>query len=473
MGLIFSLLNNKKRPLIDMCKFTKTFLAFLLCFVASLSFVAAQRVYKVDVKEHIGPNAWRTVNLAYKAAKEQQASVFLVELNTFGGAVNFADSIRTKLLDSEMRTVVFINNNAASAGALISLAADEIYMRKGGSIGAASVINQTGEIMPEKYQSYMRGLMRATAEAKGRDPKIAEAFVDQDVSLPALKPDGKLLTLTTSEAVKAGIANGEVENLAGLYTALQIDKKLVTQHEVTFIDVIISLLINPVVSGFLIMGIIGGIYFELQSPGIGFALVVAVVCGSLFFAPLYLQGLADNWEIALFVIGILLVALEVFVIPGFGLAGVLGITAMLCGLAFSMVDNDFLDFKLTQPGLLMNSFLIVIGAITLSIVVMFVFGKNLMRSSLFKRLVLQDEQTAESGYTSSQLKVDLILKNGITKTVMRPGGKIEIEGVWYDAVALDGYIEAGEQIYVEKHENYNLFVRKLADKPHGTVTVDS
>src|SRR5690606_32681328 len=171
-------------------KITKSFFAFLLTFCAMLSWASAQKIYKVDIKEDIGPNAWRTLNLAHQKAMELEAEMFLIELNTFGGAVNFADSIRTRLLESSMTTIIYINNNAASAGALISLASDQIFMQRGWCLGAASVVNQSGEIMPEKYQSYMRGLMRATAEAKGRDPKIAEAFVDPEVSIPNLKPDG-------------------------------------------------------------------------------------------------------------------------------------------------------------------------------------------------------------------------------------------------------------------------------------------
>jgi membrane-bound serine protease (ClpP class) len=368
-----------------------------------------------------------------------------------------------------MKTIVFVNNNAASAGTLIALASDHIFMHSGASLGAASVVNQSGEIMPEKYQSYMRGLMRATAEAKGRDPKIAEAFVDPAVSLPAYKEEGQVLTFTASEAVKANVAEAEVKNQQEIFNELQITAPDVAEHQLTWVDKVIALLISPMVSGLLIMGIIGGIYFELQTPGIGFALLVAIISAGLFFAPLYLQGLADNWEIALFVVGVLLLVLEIFVIPGFGVAGILGVIFVLCGLSFSMVANDFLDFKISKPGLFMESFLIVIGAMILSIVGMVVFGKNLMRSSAFKRLVLQDEQRADTGYTSSVPKVNLINKNGITKTVLRPSGKIEIDGVWYDAVALDGFIDVGEDIYVEKHENYSLFVRKLADKPEQTV----
>ena len=158
-------------------KFTKTILFLILVAVATNA-AYAQRIYKTDLKEDVGPNAWRVIKNSYKAAQEENSDYFFVEMNTFGGAVNFADSIRSLLLNADMKTIVYVNNNAASAGTLIALASDYIYMHTGSSLGAASVVNQSGEIMPEKYQSYMRGLMRATAEAKGRDPKMAEAFVD-------------------------------------------------------------------------------------------------------------------------------------------------------------------------------------------------------------------------------------------------------------------------------------------------------
>jgi len=448
-----------------MNKTTKYILGILvICF---LSFIQsqAQTVYSVPIKEDIGPNAWRTMKNAIKQAKLNKSEYLLIDLNTYGGALNFADSIRSSLLnDNQFKTIVYINNNAASAGALISLAADYIYMHSGASLGAASVVNQNGEILPEKYQSYMRGLMRATAEAKGRDPKVAEAFVDPAISVPSLKEDGKLLTLTAAEAVKIGLAKKEVKSQVDIFSDLSIEKLDVTEHQITWVDHLVGFLINPLVSGLLIMGIIGGIYFELQAPGIGFALAVALICGALFFAPLYLQGLADNWEIAIFVLGIILLILEIFVIPGFGVAGIAGIILVLCGLAFSMVANDYFDFKLTQPGLLMNSFIIVIGAMILTIILMVIFGKNILQSPTFKKLVLADEQKATEGYTSSVAKPNLINKVGVTKTVLRPSGKIEIDNVWYDAVSLDNFIDVGEEIYVEKHENYNLFVRKLSER---------
>lgn len=431
-----------------------------LILISALTPLSAQDVYRFDVKEDIGPNSWRTTKNAFDQAEAMQAEMVLMELNTFGGMVNFADSIRSRILDSPLKTVVYINHNAASAGALISLAADRIYMSKGSSIGAASVVDQTGEVMPEKYQSYMRGLMRATAEAKGRDPRIAEAFVDPEIDLPGIKPPGKILTLTSSEAMELGLIDGELDSIWDIYEAEGLSSPAETKHQITWIDQVIAFLINPAVSGILILIIIGGIYFELQTPGVGFPLIAAIIAGVLFFAPLYMQGLADNWEIALFILGVLLIILEIFVIPGFGLPGILGIVFMICGLAFSMVANDWLNFKISAPGLLMQSFLIVIISLAASIVLMVIFGKSMLQSRAFKRLVLQDEQRSVEGYTSSRLLADLVGREALAKTVLRPSGKIEIDGKWYDAVALDGFVELGEQVTVVKHENYNLFVRR-------------
>lgn len=438
----------------------RTVIQSLLLLVTLVSAVQAQEVYRFDIKEDIGPNSWRTVKNAMSRAQEQQVDVIFIEMNTFGGMVNFADSIRSAILDSPIKTVMYVNHNAASAGALIALAADRIYMNRGSSIGAASVVNQEGEVMPEKYQSYLRGLMRATAEATGRDPRIAEAFVDPDVDLPNVKPAGKVLTLTSKEAVQYGMADAEVNSVQEVFETEDINDPQITVHQITFIDKVIAFLINPAVSGILILLIIGGIYFEMQSPGIGFALIVSIIAAILFFAPLYIQGLADNWEIALFVLGIILILLEVFVIPGFGVVGILGIISLVCSLAFSMVANDFLDFRISQPGVLLNSFLLVIVAMTVATVLMVLFGKSLLKTRAFRRLVLQDEQRSVEGYTSSVRNADLVNKEGTAKTVLRPSGKVEIEGKWYDAIALDGFVDAGEEVYVEKHENYSLFVRK-------------
>lgn len=418
------------------------------------------KVYTFDMKEEIGPAAWRLTKRAFDAAAESKASVMLIRMNTYGGMVDYADSIRTKFLNSPIKTIVYIDNNAASAGALIALACDKIYMKSGAGIGAASVVNPQGEIMPEKYQSYMRGLMRATAEAKGRDPKIAEAFVDPDIAIPNIIEKGKVLTLTSKEAIKVGYCEAEAASIEEVLKAENISNYELQQHVVSSMDRLIGFLMNPAISGVLILLIMGGIYFEMQSPGIGFPLLVSVVAALLYFAPLYAEGLAAHWEIGLFIIGLVLLALEVFVIPGFGVAGILGILCVIAGLALSLVMNDFFDFTITGTEKVSSAFVLVLGSMILSIVLSVIFGRSLLKSAAFQRLVLQDEQRSGLGYVSGKQKLDLLKKTGVASTDMRPSGKIEIEGNYYDAVALDGFIEKGKEVTIEKQENYNVFVRK-------------
>lgn len=436
-----------------------TLLTVLLLFPVFL-FCQSSKVYVFNLNDEIGPATWRQTRKAFEKATEIKASAIIIRMNTFGGMVEYADSIRSKILNSPMKTIVFIDNNAASAGALISIASDVIYMQKGASIGAASVVDTKGTIMPEKYQSYMRGLMRSTAEAKGRNPKIAEAFVDPDIEIPNLNDKGKVLTLTSKEALKVGYCKAEVTSIDQIFKAEGLDINSRVDHIVTFTDRIIAFLINPVVSGILILLIIGGIYFEMQAPGIGFALLVSIVAAALFFAPLYLEGLAAHWEIGMFILGIILLLLEVFVIPGFGVAGILGIVFIIAGLALSMVLNDFFDFTVTGSEQLTTALIIVLGSMIGSIVVSVILGKSILNTPVFKRLVLEDEQRSDLGYVTGRKIESLVDKIGITTTDMRPSGKIEIEGKWYDAIAMDGYLDKGTAVYVEKEENYNLFVRK-------------
>lgn len=442
-----------------------SFILGLLCVAGFFNQTAEAQdksatIYRFSIREDINASAWRTTKQSFLKAKEQKADVVLIEMNTFGGLVNFADSIRSTILDSPIKTIVYIDHNAASAGALISLASNKIYMTKGSSIGAASVVDGKGEVMPEKYQSYMRALMRSTAEATNRDPKIAEAFVDPDIDLPELKEKGKLLTLTSREALNAGIADGEVRSLEEVLQAEGLTDATIVDHQTTWVDGVIGFLTNPAVQGFLIVLIMGGIYFEMTSPGIGLPIVVAIISALLYFTPLYIEGFAAHWEILLFIVGVILLILEIFVIPGFGIAGISGIALIICSFAFSMVPNKIFDFSLTEPNLLFRSFMLVIVSIVGAVVVSIFFGRSLLNSRAFKRLVLEDEQNSSKGYVSSVVDSSMINKEGVARTDLRPSGKVEIDGKWYDAVALGGYIGRGTAVTVEKHENYNLFVRQ-------------
>jgi membrane-bound serine protease (ClpP class) len=434
---------------------------FLMICICSTNIWAQTKVYQLNLKEEINPAAWRATKKAFEAAKQSGATVMIIDMNTYGGLLDYADSIRTKILNSKLKTIVYIDNNAASAGALIAIACDKIYMVRGASIGAASVVNGNGEVLPEKYQSYMRGLMRTTAEAKGRNPRIAEAFVDPSIEIKDINEKGKVLTFTTNEAIANGFSNGEASSISDALAKEGISNFQKTEYQPTTTDFIIGFLTNPAVSSILILFIIGGIYFELQAPGIGFALLVTIVASLLFFAPLYIEGLAANWEILLFVGGVVLLILEIFLIPGFGIFGILGIIFIVVGLAMSLILNNFFDLSISGSERITQSFLIVLVSMIAAIALSVIFGGNILKSGAFQRLVLNDEQQSDQGYQVKKPRIELLGKRGFAKTDLRPSGRIDIDGEWFDAVSDDGYIDNGTDIIISKIENYNLVVRKV------------
>jgi membrane-bound serine protease (ClpP class) len=420
------------------------------------------RILKFDIKEEIAAPIWRMTQKAFDVAKEENVDLIIIDMNTYGGGVLEADSMRTKILESKIPVVVFVNNNAASAGALISIACDSIYMRKGSNIGAATVVNQNAEAMPDKYQSYMRSMMRSTAETKGRDPDIAQAMVDPDVYVENVSDSGKVLTFTSSEAIENGFCEGEAESIQDVIEALGIHEYEMVEMEITATDRLIGFLISPMISGLLIMVIIGGIYFELQTPGIGFPLGAAVVAAILYFAPHYIEGLAEHWEVALFFVGLILLAVEIFAIPGFGVAGILGILALLASLSLSMVGNVGLTFPEGTGIALIKALFIVIVATLAGVILTFYLGHRAFTTNMFGRLALESTQQREAGFVSSDIKLDdLEGQEGIANTILRPSGKVRIGNDVYDATATSGYIDKGEKVRVVRHESSQLFVKKM------------
>ncbi|MBR3938758.1 MAG: nodulation protein NfeD [Bacteroidales bacterium] len=434
----------------------------LFCIASAIYSQEETKIYLFKVEEDIAQPAVMRVEKALEKAKENQSDLLIMQLNTFGGELAAADKIRTMLLQSEIPVWAYIDNNAASAGALISIACERIYMHSGSSIGAATVVNQTGEVQPDKYQSYMRSMMRATAEARGRRPDIAEAMVDPDVEVKDIVDSGKVLTFTTEEAIANNYCEGQAESVKELLEKAGVQNYVIEEQHYTFIEKVINFLINPMISGLLIMLIIGGIYFEFQSPGIGFPLAMAVLGALLYFAPLYLEGLAANWEIILFVVGIALLALELFVIPGFGVAGVGGIIFIVGGLALSLVGNIGFDFSGVPTSDMIQSFSTVIIAISVSFPLAIWLGKRLfVNTTIGDKLALVAEQKSSEGYTVSQPEFNsLVGSQGVAETILRPSGKVRIGTEVYDAVAQVSYIEKGEKIRVVMHENSNLVVEK-------------
>ncbi len=470
---------------------TYTVLAAILVLVLSSQVIAPDTidpdtvsgsktlVYTFAIQDNIAAPTWRITQEALEEALSMKADVVILQLNTYGGEVSAADSIRTKLLNAPMPVHVFIDDNAASAGALIAIACDSIYMKPGGKIGAATVVNQTGEQVPDKYQSYMRATMRATAEAHGkdtiisgtdtlytwhRDPAIAEAMVDPRLYVKGVSDTGQVLTFTASEAMANGYCEGMAASVEEVIATLGIEEYVLSSYTPTGMDKVIGFLINPLVSGVLIMIIIGGIYFELQSPGIGFALGASIVAALLYFAPLYLEGMAENWELILFIVGIILIMVEIFAIPGFGVAGVAGIIAVITGLTLSLVDNVVFEnpeFTGEGLGILMKSLSLVLVAVLMGIIFSLWATRKLLTTTAFGNLSLSSEQRIEEGFIGvGTEQLGLIGEEGVAQTVLRPSGRVMIKDKLYDAVSEYGFIEKGEHIKVVRYETGQVYVVK-------------
>lgn len=415
----------------------------------------------MEIKAEIDPRMGRYVKLALEHAAKTNADIIIIDMDTFGGALADTKEIVDGIMDVKIPVWVFINSDAASAGALFSIACDSIYMAPGATIGAATVVDGSGGAAPDKYQSYMRSIMRSTAEENGRDPRIAEGMVDENVVIDSLKQAGKVITFTTSEAIENGYCEAKVESIEEILKRNNVTDYEIDTYKLGTSEKIIAFFLNPFISGLLILVIMGGIYFELQTPGVGFPLIAATIALVLYLVPYYLNGLAAYWEIIALFIGVLLIIAEVFFIPGFGVAGVSGITLTIVSLVLIMLNNDFFNFEFVPLGDIIVATFATLGGLTGGVVLLFVGGARLTKTKAFNRIALSDTQDAKSGYTVNSFQKDLMGKQGKAQTILRPSGKVLIEGEIYDAFTRGDFIEKDETIEVIGKEGVTLRVKKV------------
>lgn len=435
-----------------------SFIIFFMIPVLAICNDSLTVIYRIRLNQDIDKSAQRLVVLGLQKASDADADVVMLDINTYGGAVDAADSIRAAILRHDRPVVAYVNMQAASAGALISIACDSIYMKTGSSIGAATVVDQSGKEMPDKYQSFMRGMMRSTAQANGRDSRIAESMVDT----------ANVLSLTPSEAVAVGYCEGIYESELEVAKAVAGDNEFIIKsmdEDLTWLDKLIQFLLNPLLQSIFMMMIIGGIFVEIRTPGIGLPLLTAVVGALLYFAPAYLGHLATYWEILLFVVGLILLAMELFVIPGFGVCGISGIVAIVLSLVFAMVDNAELfhwDGTLNLQPILQP-----LGTVILSATAA-IFGsvwivKKLYPTRSFDHVALRQELKAEEGFTGVVSGLDdLVGETVVVFTDMRPGGKVKSQdGRIHEAtMKFGGFASKGESLKVISAEQGRLYCEK-------------
>ncbi len=435
-----------------------TILSSVLISVSAFASDSLTVFYRIRLNQDIDPSSQRLVTLGLEKAREAEADYVLLDLNTYGGAVNAADSIRAAILRYEKPVIAYVNMQAASAGALISIACDSIYMKTGSSMGAATVVDQTGGVMPDKYQSFMRGMMRSTAQANGRDPHIAESMTDT----------ANVLTLTPTEAVAVGYCEGICESEVEVAKKVAGDNEFVIksmEDDMSWVDKLIQFLLNPLLQSIFMMMIIGGIFVEIRTPGIGLPLVTAIVGALLYFAPGYIGHLVESWEIALFIVGLVLIGIEIFVIPGFGVCGITGIIAVVVSLAFAMIDNAELfhwDGTLNLQPIIQPLGIVIISSAAA------IFGsvwlvRKLFPTRSFDHIALRQEMKASEGFTGVESGLESLV--GQTVTVfsdLRPGGKVRAsDGRIFEAtLRFGGFASKGESLKVTSTEQGRLYCEK-------------
>lgn len=436
----------------------KHILVAVLCLCSALEALCSDSLtvfYRIRLDQDIDKSSERLVSLGLDNAMKAEADYVLLDLDTYGGAVNAADSIRSAILDCQIPVVAYINMQAASAGALISIACDSIYMKTGSSIGAATVVDQSGKVMPDKYQSFMRGMMRSTAQATGRDPKIAESMTDT----------ANVLTLTPSEAMEVGFCEGIAETYQEVAEIIAAGNDFIIkdmEDDMTWLDKLIQFLLHPLLQSIFMMMIIGGIFVEIRTPGIGLPLLTAVIGAVLYFAPAYLGHLAEYWEILLFAVGLILIALEIFVIPGFGVAGISGIIVVVISLALAMVDNvEFhgFDGSLNLQPLVRPAALVVISAAAA------IFGavwlvRKLYATRSFDHIALRQEMLVSEGFTGVVSGLEQYVGHKVTVfTDMKPSGKVKTaDGHIHEAVLkFGGFASKGTGLKVISTEQGRLY----------------
>ena len=448
-------------------------LAFSLVAVGLTGLVLPQAqaqgevVYLAEVKGEIDLGLAPYLGRVLRKADADGVAAVVLDINTPGGRLDAALEMKNALLESKVPTIAFVNREAFSAGALIAIATERIYMAPGAVLGAATpVLGDSGETASEKVVSAVRKVFGSVAETRGLDPQVAEAMVDPDVEVPGLVESGKLLTLTTADALQWGYAKAEVENLDALLEQEGLAGGSVVAIDVGIAERLVRFITNPIVSSMLVALGFLGIFFELQSPSFGVSGVLGATFLALFFWGHFLAGLAGLEGIILVVAGLALLGLEVLVIPGFGVAGILGISAFLAGLFLTMIG------EIPTSDDYQRSLLTVVSALMLMLVGGFLSLRFLPKRS-FGGLVLQARLAGAMGAVRGRLGQgdargagaedggSLEGAPGTTVTPLRPAGTAMFVSRRVDVFTEGDFIPAGTAVVVVLHEEYRTVVRAV------------
>ncbi len=433
--------------------------AVAVLLAAGVTPLAAQPrpVYRIPVSGMIELGLAPFVSRGLRAAERANARAVILTMDTPGGRVDAAERIADAVRDARVRVFAFVDRRAFSAGALIALATDSIFMRPGAVIGAATPVSgQTGEKLPEKYVSAMRAEFRALAEEYGIDPRLAEGMVDENIDIPGIKPRGQLLTLSTSEALTHGVARGEAADFAALLAGLGLAGAPVVAMETNWAEALVRVLSNPVIASLLLTLGMLGLVIELKTPHFGLAGVTGLACLALFFGSHWIIGLAGWLEVILIVAGLTGLLVEIFLLPGFGVAGFLGLGSVGAGFFLALIGSYPTSADLWGA----------LGGVGIGLVifvaVIVAFLRHLPVSRRLSGLLLRESQPAQAGYVSAPARTELIGKSGIAVSELRPVGVAEIGGERLDVTTEGDFLPSGTAVTVVRADPMRLVVRPAA-----------
>lgn len=443
----------------------------LLIILLSALFAAPDSlVYRVPIEGTIDLGLPPFIERSLKAAAEEGAIAVIFDIDTFGGLVHAATQIKDAILDSPLLTVAFINRRAISAGALISLSCDKIYMTRGATIGAATAVDMQGQKGSEKVISYFREEMASTAESTGRNVEIAKGMVDEELSFTHLvvngdsievldlegRKEGKLITLTTELAKKYKIADGDAETIDELLVELGLAGAVVKSTKANWAEAIVRFLTNPVVASLLMTFGFLGILFELQQPGWGVSGTIGAICLVLALGAGYIVELASVTDFLIIFVGILLLLIEMIVIPGFGLAGIGGIILVIFGLYRLLLPDVPVSGEVAEMAMVGLTIGIIGGLVGL--ILLF---KLMTKTKFWKKLATPDVQDHERGYDTSLGLEDMVGEEGVTESDLHPSGWV-ISGNKRIFVVSEGtFIEESEKVKIITVDGNRVVVRKI------------
>jgi membrane-bound serine protease (ClpP class) len=437
------------------------FIAVSSLLVAVVSSASAQvreaDVYRVPVTGVIELGLAPFIERSLEEAAAAGARAVILDVDTPGGRVDAAERIADAIRDSDVPVYAFVNRRAFSAGALISLAADQIYMLPGSVIGAATPVDGSGTKAPEKIVSAMRSEMRALAEQRGLDPRIAEAMVDESLGVPGLVEPGKLLTLTTEEAVGVRYAV-QVESFEDVLGEIGDARASVHTMSTNWAEALVRFLTNPIVAPLLMSIGFLGLVLEIKSPGFGLPGLVGIVALGAFFGSHLILGLAGWEDLIVFGSGAALLGVEAFLLPGFGVAGILGVTGIFAGLFLSLLGGYPTSADITQAGLALIATLLVVVVTAWALLRRLPGNTRLAGRGIF----LLSRTSRDTGYTTQAVRPELVGSEGVALTDLRPTGVGLFGEEHVDVVSDAGWVTKGTSIRILASEGYRHVVRPVA-----------